>query len=126
MVVGVDDQGRPHALLLTGGQVADIKGAVSLLAANEPTGSLIGDKGYDADHLRQVLGSRATTVVIPNKINRVTQHPFDAATFRLRNIIERTFCRLKDFRRIATRSDKLARNFLAGVCLVTVICYWCN
>ena len=122
----VDDQGRPHALLLTGGHVADIKGAVSLLAATEPTGSLIGDKGYDADHLRQFLGARGTTVVIPNKINRIAPHPFDAATYRLRNVIERTFCRLKDFRRIATRYDKLARNFLASLCLVTVICYWIN
>ncbi len=97
-----------------------------MLAATEPTGSLIGEEGYDADHLRQFLGTRGTTVVIPNKINRIAQHPFDAATYRLRNIIERTFCRLKDFRRIATRYDKLARNYLAGICLVTVICYWIN
>ena len=116
----VDDLGRPHALLLTGGHVADIKGAVSLLT--EPTGSLIGDKGYDADPLRQFLRSRGTTVAIPNKVNRIAHHPFDAAIYRLRNIIERTFCRLKDFRRSATRYDKIARNFLPGLCIVTVIC----
>ncbi len=44
----------------------------------------------------------------------------------MRNVIERTFCRLKDFRAIATRYDKTARNFLAGVCLVTALCYWIN
>ncbi len=122
----VDGDGRPHALLLTGGHVADITAAASLLAATEPTGSLIGDKGYDADHLRRFLGSRGTIVVIPNKINRIARYPFDAKTYKMRNVIERTFCRLKDFRRIATRYDKLARNFLAGICLVTVLCYWCN
>ena len=57
--------------------------------------------------------------MIPNKINRIAPHPFDAATYRLRNIIERTFCRLKDFRRIATRYDKLARNFLASILLAS-------
>jgi putative transposase len=46
--------------------------------------------------------------------------------YRRRNVIERTFCRLKDFRAIATRYDKTARNFLAGLCLVTALCYWIN
>ena len=50
--------------------------------------------------------------------------PFYAELYRLRNVIERTFCRLKDFRAIATRYDKTARNFLAGLCLVTTLCYW--
>ncbi|MGH8717110.1 MAG: transposase, partial [Burkholderiales bacterium] len=46
--------------------------------------------------------------------------------YRLRNIIERSFCRIKDFRAIATRYDKLARNFLAAVCLVTALRFWIN
>jgi transposase len=122
----VDEEGRPHAFLLTGGHVADIKGAASLLAATAPSERLIGDKGYDADHLRLFLQTRGTTSVIPNKINRKTLFPFDAELYRLRNVIERTFCRLKDFRAIATRYDKTARNFLAGLCLVTALCYWLN
>ena len=97
-----------------------------MLAATPASRSFIGDKGYDADHLRRFLGSRGTTAVIPNRINRRNLYPFDAATYRMRNVIERTFCRLKDFRRIATRYDKLARNFLAGLCLVVAICYWIN
>ncbi len=52
--------------------------------------------------------------------------PFDAELYRLRNVIERTFCRLKDFRAIATRYDKTARNFLAGLCLIAALCYWIN
>jgi transposase len=122
----VDGEGRPHALLLTGGQVADIKGAAALIAATTPSTSLIGDKAYDVDHLRGLLRRRGTTAVIPNKITRVNRHPFDPLAYKARNVIERTFCRVKDFRRIATRYDKLARNFLAGLCLVVAICYWIN
>jgi len=99
----VDEEGRPRAFLLTGGQVADITGAASLVASTEPSGRLIGDKGYDAAHLRQFLASCGTIPVIPNKINRKQPFPFDAERYRLRNVIERTFCRLKDFRAIATR-----------------------
>lgn len=87
---------------------------------------MIGDKGYDATHLRLFLESRGTTPVIPNKTNRKVLFPFDADLYRLRNVIERTFCRLKDFRGLATRYDKLARNFLAGVCLVAALCFWIN
>jgi transposase len=112
--------------VLTGGQVADIKGAASLLAATAPSERLIGDKGYDADHLRLFLEGRGTTPIIPNKGNRKQLFPFDAELYRLRNVIERTFCRLKDFRAIATRYDKTARNFLAGLCLITALCYWLN
>lgn len=111
---------------MSGGHVADIKGAASLLSATAPSGRMIGDKGYDATHLRLFLESRGTTPVIPNKANRKTLFPFDAELYRSRNIIERTFCRIKDFRGIATRYDKLARNFLAAVCLVTALCFWIN
>jgi transposase len=97
-----------------------------LLAATAPSGQLIGDKGYDADHLRFFLQGRGTMPTIPNKINRKQLFPFDAGLYRLRNVIERTLCRLKDFRAIATRYDKTARNFLAGLCLITALVYWIN
>ena len=71
----------------------------------------IADKGYDADHLRSFLDDRGTTPVIPNKSNRKRHFPFDETLYQLRNVIERTFCRLKDFRAIATRYDKTARTF---------------
>jgi transposase len=122
----VDEEGRPHAFLLTGGHVADVTGAATLLAATAPSEQMIGDKGYDADHLRLFLQARGTTPVIPNKVNRKRLFPFDAELYRLRNVIERTFCRLKDFRAIATRYDKTARNFLAGLCLVAALRYWIN
>jgi transposase len=106
--------------------VADIKGAASLLSSTSALAFMIGDKGYDATHLRFFLESQGTTPVIPNKSNRKHIFPFDADLYRLRNIIERTFCRLKDFRGIATRYDKLARNFLAALCLVAALCFWIN
>ena len=73
-----------------------------------------------------LLDSRGTIAVIPNKSNRKRIFPFDAERYKWRNLIERTNCRLKDFRAIATRYDKLARNFLAGLCLVTALLYWCD
>jgi transposase len=65
-------------------------------------------------------------VVIPNKSNRVNLYPFDAAKYKTRNVIERSIDRIKDFRAIATRNDKTARNFLAGICLASAIIWWIN
>ena len=106
--------------------MADIKAGASLLSSISALAVMIGDKGYDATHLRLFLESQGTTPVIPNKANRKLFFPFDAKLYRFRNIIERTFCRLKDFRGIATRYDKLARNFLAALCLVAALCFWIN
>jgi transposase len=97
-----------------------------LLAATEPSGELIADKAYDADYLRAFLHARGTHVVIPNKSNRVNQHPFDENRYKTRNVIERSIGRIKDFRAIATRYDKTARNFLAGVCLAAAVIWWIN
>ena len=74
--------------------------------------------------MTRTICSRGTTPVIPNKTNRKVLFPFDAELYKLRNVIERTFCRLKDFRAIATRYDKTARNFLAGLSLLTALLYW--
>jgi len=122
----IDQAGRPLAFRLTGGNIADVTVAAPLLCQCAPSAWLIGDKAYDADHLRVLLQSRGTIAVIPNKANRKRLFPFDAERYKWRNVIERTNCRLKDFRAIATRYDKLARNFLAGLCLVTALIYWCD
>jgi len=58
------------------------------------------------------------------KSNRKQVFPFDAEHYRLRNVNEPTFCRLKDFRRIATRYDRLATNFLAAICIAATVSYW--
>lgn len=99
----IDGAGRPLAFRLSGGNIADIVLAAALLEATAASAWLIGDKGYDADHLRAFLDSRGTIAVIPNKSNRKRRFPFDAERYAWRNVIERTNCRIKDFRAIATR-----------------------
>ena len=87
---------------------------------------LIADKGYDGDDFRADIVDRGAKPVIPNKSNRIALHPFNKRAYKGRNVIERCFCRLKDFRRIATRYDKLARNFLSAVQLAAIVAYWIN
>jgi transposase len=79
---------------------------------------------YDGDALRRWLNERATKAILPNRPNRKKPFPFDRKSYKQRHKIENAFCRLKDFRRIATRYDRLARNFLASICLVAAIVWW--
>ncbi len=85
---------------------------------------LIADKGYDANHLRGFLADGDVEAVIPSTRSRKRALPYDAIAYRERNKIERAFCRLKDWRRIATRYDKPARNFLSAVAIATAIIWW--
>jgi putative transposase len=82
------------------------------------------DAAYDSDRLRGFLIERGTQPVIPNNPRRKHLHPFDAEAYKLRNLIERMFGRLKDWRRIATRYDKLAANFAAAVALAAIVTWW--
>jgi transposase len=82
------------------------------------------DTAYDSNGLRRFLLERGTLPVIPNNPTRKRFHPFDAEAYKRRNIIERALCRLKDWRRIATRYDKLAINFAAAVAIAATIIWW--
>jgi transposase len=119
-----DAKGRLLSLLLTGGQAHDCPPATRLIRRTKPAKRLLGDKAYDSAELRQWLRDRGTKPVIPNTATRKRPFSFDKKTYRQRHRVENAFCRLKDFRRIATRYDRLARNFLASVCLVAVIVWW--
>ena len=119
-----DQYCRPLAFYLTPGQTADITGAVRLGEHLPETKYLLADKAYDANHWRIWLKRRHIQPVIPNKKNRKQPHAFDSDRYKNRNVIERMFGRLKDYRRIATRYDKNADNFMSGLCLVALICYW--
>ena len=110
--------------MLTGGQVHDIWGARGLLAIVATPGRFLGDKAYDADDIREFLAASGSEAVIPSKANRKKPRPHDPIAYKMRNIIERSFNRLKDWRGIATRYDKKAANFLAGVCLAAAVTYW--
>ncbi len=87
---------------------------------------LIGDTGYDALELRQNLAFRGIATVIPTHPTRTHKWPIDLETYKERNLVERMFNRLKDFRRIATRYDKLARNFASAIALAAVILWWAD
>jgi putative transposase len=95
-----------------------------LLAPLPPARWCAGDAAYDSDDVRQFLLERGTQPVIPNNPTRKYFHPFDPEVYKQRNLIERMFCRLKDWRRIATRYDKLATNFAAAVALAATIIWW--
>lgn len=110
--------------MLTGGQVPDCIAADELLDQLVSADILHGDKGYDSDAVRRKIEGKGAAPNIPPKANRRWKSCFSPYLYRQRNAIERMFNRLKDFRRIATRYDRLARNFLAAVCLTATICYW--
>ena len=111
-------------MLLTGGNVHDLHGAHALLAAVPTPRHFLGDKAYDSNDIRAFLTAQASNAVIPPKVTRREPPPFDPAAYKMRNVIERAFCQLKDWRAIATRYDKKARNFLTGVCLASAVTYW--
>lgn len=114
-------------LLLTPGNINDIAMAPALVAqVGRPIRRLLGDKGYDANSLRELLAAQQTTAVIPSTASRKVPIPHDARAYRQRNLVERIFCRLKDYRRVATRYDKLARNFLAGTLIAAALVWWLN
>jgi transposase len=119
-----DAKGRLIAILLTGGEAHDCPVAERLIDRVEPAELMLGDKAYDSNELRDELDQRGTKPVIPNRTNRNRPFPFSKRLYKLRWRIESAFNRLKDFRRIATRYDKLARNFLASVCLVAALVWW--
>jgi transposase len=119
-----DAAGRPRVLLIAPGNQHDVTMAAALLSAAGPIARLIADKAYDTNSLRRLLAEQGTEAVIPSIARRKPLIPHDRTAYRQRNRIERMFGRLKDFRRIATRYDKLARNFLAGVVLAAALTWW--
>ena len=90
-----------------------------------PAGLIVhGDKGYDSDAIRRAIEAKGGMPNIPPKKNRTWKNCFSPLLYRSRNLIERMFGRLKDFRRIATRYDRKAQNFLAALCIAAIVCYW--
>jgi transposase len=120
----VDERGRPRVLMLSAGNINDISMAHALIKAAGPFRRLLADKAYDANHLRRLLAERGAEAVIPSTSTRKTPIPYDPIAYKERNRVERMWCRIKDFRRIATRYDKLARNYLSGVFIAAICAYW--
>ena len=117
----VDALGNPLAFLLTPGQAHDLEGADALLPQMQAD-TLLADKAFDADErVIEPLLAAGKTLVIPPKANRKLQRSFDKHLYKARHLIENFFCELKQFRAIATRYDKTARNFLAGIQLAAAV-----
>ena len=114
-----DSLGLPVRLIGTPGQRNDIAFAHDLIDGIA-AGATIADKGYDADHLADRIVASGSRIVIPPKRNRKVQRSYDADLYKERNHIERFFNKLKQFRRIATRYDKLLANFMGFVKLAAI------
>ena len=115
-----DGKGRPWALLLTGGNVADVSQATEVLPELDPK-LVVADKGYDSDPLRLWRDERGVKSCIPAKSNRKTPRPIRRSSSRKRHLIENFFGHRKTFRRVATRSDKLAETFFGWVLLAVIV-----
>ena len=106
--------------LLTPGQRNDVTQAEALL--NGLTmGAVVADRGYDADWLVARIAAAGAEAVIPPKANRIERRAYDANLYADRNKIERLFGRLKHYRRVATRYEKLGRNYLAMVYVASIM-----
>ena len=117
----VDALGKPLAFLLTPGQAHDLAGADALLP-QMAADLLIADRAFDADaRVLEPLAAAGKAAVIPPRPNRLQPHEFDRELYKERHLIENFFCKLKQFRAIATRYDKTARNFLAAIHLAAAI-----
>ena len=114
----VDALGNPLGFHLTGGEAHDLVGADHLLPDMQAD-TLIADKAFDADkRVIEPLSAAGKTAVIPPRSNRRAPRSFDRDLYKARHLIENFFAKLKQFRAIATRYDKTARNFLAAIHLV--------
>ena len=98
--------------------------AKDCIAALPPSSELVADKGYDSDELRQWLAERGTRAFIPPKRHRKVRLDCDTAIYKQRNVIERMFCRFKDWRRIAIRFDRKITNFLATITIAAIVIWW--
>lgn len=121
-----DGAGWSFAFTLTPGQKHDLVGAGAFLACIPTPKRLIADRTNAARKQRDWLAERDCEAVIPPNLTRKHPNAYDATAYRARNMIECMFCRLKDFRRIASRYDKYAANYLAGVFVAAIITWWTN
>ena len=114
-----DSLGLPVRLIGGPGQEHDMRRAHDLIEGLKPD-YVLADRAYDADRLRESIMAAKATPVIPPKRNRRCQHEYDREIYKERNQVERFFNKLKHFRRVATRYDKLLVNFMGFVTLAAI------
>ena len=118
--MAVDTLGRPLRLVLTPGQCGDAPLAPTLLEGLAPR-RVLADKAYDSNALRALIASMSAEAVIPCNPTRKRPIPYDFEAYKMRNTVERCFNKLKHFRRIATRFDRRAVNFLSFIHLAAAM-----
>jgi transposase len=109
--------GCPARILLTAGQRGDAPQAAALLGTDRPD-TVLADAAYDADHFRDAIAAAGAIAVIPNNPSRAAKHPFNKHLYKERHLIECCFSKLKQFRRVATRYEKLKATYLGMLHLV--------
>ena len=107
-------------LILTAGQQADVSQGEKLIQG-VPMAVVIGDKGYDSKSLVRAIRARGAEAVIPSRSNRKEQRAYDTERYKDRNLAERYWSKVKQYRRVATRYEKTARNFLAFVHVASIM-----
>ncbi|AJE44799.1 transposase, IS4 family [Celeribacter indicus] len=119
-----DGEGRPLRFFMSAGQVSDYTGARAMLRDLPPAKWFLGDRGYDADWLRESLQDKGLRVCIPGRKGRKTPVRYDRRRYKRRNRIEIMFGRLKDWRRVATRYDRCPKVFLSAIALAATVLFW--
>lgn len=112
--------GCPVRFILTAGHRGDAPQA-DFLIEGLPAQAVMADAAYDADRLRQKIADKGAVAVIPNNPSRALKHPLDKHLYAQRHLVECCFSKLKQFRRVATRFEKTARNYLAIVILAAIV-----
>jgi transposase len=118
--VAVRGLGCPIAIILTAGQQGDVPQAAALLEGQKAN-FVMADTAYDANHFRDRITDAGAIAVIPNNPSRAVKFPLDKALYKERHLVECCFAKLKQFRRVATRYEKTAQNFLAIVTIAATI-----
>jgi transposase len=119
-----DEHGRPWTLVVTPGNIPDVAVARQCIGSLAPTAELVADKGYDANALREWLAERGTAAVIPPMRHRRIKFAYDKRIYKQRNVIERMFCRFKDWRRVAMRYDRKIETFIATITIAAIVNWW--
>ena len=112
--------GCPVRFILTAGQKGDAPQAEALIG-DLPANIVMADTAYDSDRLRKAIADKNAVAVIPNNPSRALKHPLDKHLYAQRHLVECCFSKLKQFRRVATRFEKTARNYLAVLHIAATI-----
>lgn len=115
-----DGLGNPLELALTGGQQHDVTQAPALLVGKQPQ-RVIADRGYDADSLIELIEQQGAKAEIPSRQHRKSPRDYDRHYYKERHLIECLFSKIKQYRRVFSRFDKLARNYWSFLCFVCAL-----